>query len=421
MRMSSNPRGKNPLRRIGIATLLFCPWLAFAADGLQSALQSTLVRNPEVKSKLAELESLGYKIDEAEAGRLPTLSVEARTIDDSSNKGLARVQQPLWTFGRISGSIALAERRRDVARFELLDLHRRLIEETAAVYQQSWSLRQRIRVAEANVGEHQSLYQMIGRRRQGGVASDADVRLAASRLTQARSQLDLLNAQLRKALQDLYALTRIEIPAQQPVEDQALAIGAPASLAATLETNYAKLRVQQGRLELIQAEGELQRAELKPTISARIDHDIRPVSNSQVSHTRAGIVFESRLEGGGLAGYKRLKSEAARLNAAMEDIDAARKEAQRRLDNLQVEMAAQKQNTDAQTTVVGAVDETLQSFLRQYDAGRKSWIDVLNTQRELADARQQLEQARAAWLDAALRTAAMLGHLDALAGMENAR
>jgi adhesin transport system outer membrane protein len=71
----------------------------------------------------------------------------------------------------------------------------------------------------------------------------------------------------------------------------------------------------------------------------------------------------------------------------------------------------------ANEAAVQAVEETLASFMRQYDAGRKSWIDVLNTQREVSDARQQLQSLRTAWQENTLRVEALLGLLDAVAEM----
>jgi adhesin transport system outer membrane protein len=64
---------------------------------------------------------------------------------------------------------------------------------------------------------------------------------------------------------------------------------------------------------------------------------------------------------------------------------------------------------------VAEMEETLKSFLRQYDAGRKTWMDVLNVQKEVSDVRLQLEQARTTWLEMSLRLAAITGQLDSAA------
>ena len=52
--------------------------------------------------------------------------------------------------------------------------------------------------------------------------------------------------------------------------------------------------------------------------------------------------------------------------------------------------------------------------MRQFDAGRRSWLDVLNAERELFEARLAQAQIEAGLLDTALRIHAGSGALDAL-------
>jgi len=191
----------------------------------------------------------------------------------------------------------------------------------------------------------------------------------------------------------------------------------PARLIDMLDISHSGLLVRQGRLEVIRAEVSLRKSELMPTISARADRDIAPRSTSTVDQLRYGIVLEGRLEGGGLVGMRRIEAETARIDGAQEDIEAMRVESRQRLDRLISERNLQRDMLAAQESVVASVRETLASFVRQYDAGRKGWVDVLNTQRELSDAQQQLESARAAWVEASLRIAVMLGLLDETAGV----
>ena len=81
------------------------------------------------------------------------------------------------------------------------------------------------------------------------------------------------------------------------------------------------------------------------------------------------------------------------------------------LESLRTVRASQEETARASAA-------TLVSFLRQYDAGRKTWIDVLNTQKELADNRLALEQSRISELELALRLAAITGALDAAAQIQ---
>ena len=66
----------------------------------------------------------------------------------------------------------------------------------------------------------------------------------------------------------------------------------------------------------------------------------------------------------------------------------------------------------SQRQVVDSLTDTLASFMRQYQSGRKSWMEVLNTQRELTQQRLQLSQIQNNWLILSLRVATMIGNLD---------
>jgi len=57
----------------------------------------------------------------------------------------------------------------------------------------------------------------------------------------------------------------------------------------------------------------------------------------------------------------------------------------------------------------------VESFLRQFDAGRRSWLDVLNAERELFDARLARAQIDAGLLEVALRIQGGTGGLERLA------
>lgn len=389
-----------------------------ADDGVVLAIRSAADVNPQVASKRAELKSLGFRVDEAKAARLPSFSVEARTLDEGSSRGLLRLQQPLWAFGRIDGAIDLAGERERVARLELLDLRRRLIEDTAATYANLYGARRRLVMAEESIRQLERLAEMIARRQEGGVASEADVRLAVSRLAQAKLLRQQLVSQIERLQTDLMALSKQHLAGELAVPDSLVALPSPAAMIDSLELHFAGIRVREARLSVVRAEGALRKSELMPTISVRVDQDIAPRSTSTVDPLRYGVVLEGRLEGGGLVGMRRLEAEAARIRGAEEDLEAVRIEARQRIDRLLSDRNLQGDILTTQKSVVASIRESLESFVRQYDAGRKSWIDVLNTQRELSEALQQQEAARAAWADASLRIAALLGMLDEVAGVE---
>lgn len=271
-----------------------------ASDGLATALHLSTTLHPTIKSKLDELRALGFDLDSAEAQRYPTFSLQAQTMSNDQHQVIAVLQQPLWVGGRIDLAIDQSDVKVKIGRAALLGIQRQLLENTAATYATLQGVRQRLKAAELNVTEHEKLKQLISRREAGGIASNADVLLAASRTSQAVAQRIQLEGVLLRAENDLLALTQQPVAGREPVNKSFTAL-------------------------------------------------------PEISMVAPAIVKASA---------------------------------------------------------------TLASFLRQYDAGRKSWVDVLNTQRELSDARLGLEQTRSSLQETTLRLGAQLGLLDSYAGVQ---
>ena len=382
---------------------------------LSTALKAAVRLNPSVKSKIAELKSLGYKLDEAEAGRLPSFSISAQSMyNNDDNYGVARGQVPIYSFGKISGNIKVAEQGIDVGNLSLLQVQRQLIEDTAAAYNSYWGIKQRVIIAQANVEEHNRFYQMINRRQEGGVASAADVRLALSRLLQAQAQLEQLKGAEAKARNELESLTQIEISADKPVDQALVAFPAEQDPTKTAQDNDARVKVRIAELELTKKEADLRKAERMPTLYARYDKYINP-KYDYAADNKVGLFLEGSLDGLGIIGQKRAAAAEAQIAVAEENLEDTRNEIKRRVANLVTERGIQNNIISSYEQSTEEMEETLKSIIRQFDAGRKSWIDVLNFQRELTDMRHQLVQAKTNWMEVSLRIAAINGRLDAVA------
>ena len=125
--------------------------------------------------------------------------------------------------------------------------------------------------------------------------------------------------------------------------------------------------------------------------------------------------MEGSLDGLGIIGQKRAAAAEAQIAVAEENLEDTRNEIKRRVANLVTERGIQNNIISSYEQSTEEMEETLKSIIRQFDAGRKSWIDVLNFQRELTDMRHQLVQAKTNWMEVSLRIAAINGRLDAVA------
>jgi adhesin transport system outer membrane protein len=389
-------------------------------DGLPVALTLTVTRHPKVLSKLDELKSLGFDVDSAEAGRYPTLSLQGQTFSDETSQVVARLQQPLWAGGRIDGSIDLSRMKLRSGNAALLLVRRQLIEDTAGLYANLQGVRRRLQAAERNVEEHEKLLGLISRRQVGSIASEADVRLARSRVALAVTQREQLRGLAEKTLSDLLAQTQLPVDGVLPLEDNMLLLPDADGILADAETQSPLVRQLMSEAEVMRVQAELRTADLMPVLSAQLEQDVYIASKAgtESRQTRVGLSLTGNLEGAGFAGFGRVKAAESLVNAAKKEVESARNEVRRRTKGLISDRNTYKRVSETNELLVSSNEETLASFMRQYDAGKKSWVDVLNAQRELGEARQALEQTMTLLVETTLRLGAITGRLDSYAGLK---
>ncbi len=384
--------------------------------GLPAALAATLVNHPAVSGKRAELAGQGFSVGSAKSQRYPNLSGQVSSRDSGRRYGSLRLRQPLWAFGKIDIPIAREKERYRAEELRLLQVQRRLLEQAAMAYAAILGLRQQVLIADENLVEHRKLYQRIERRQGGQMASEADVRLAYSRLSQAEAQRERIASELQSAMTGLRALTQIEIETSAPVDPSLLELPETERIKSLAQKHHADILFKQRLIDVAKYGVAYEKVSAAPTLYAEAERDF--FDSATADETHFGLVLEGSLGGAGLGIVSRVKSASAQVDAARQDLRSTRNDVRLQMDRLLTDRSLQTRLQRAQQAAVDAVRETRESYLRQYDSGRKSWLDVLNIQRELTEQRLQLAQAGSNGQTLSLRMAALIGRLDAVAGME---
>ncbi|PKH04141.1 transporter [Psychromonas sp. MB-3u-54] len=393
---------------------------ANAVTGLAAALRATMIHNPMVKGKQAELEAQQYGVSSAKAKRYPTLSTQASNVNDNYNQATLRLDQPIWAFGKIDTEIARAESEANAEQWRLLDIQRQLLEETATVYAKIEGIKLRIQVAEINTEAHQGYYDRLARRQQGQLSSEADMRLAYARLLQAQSQLLSFKGELSDAQSELQTLTQIRVSTEFAVDPVLAQLPSNAAVQRLAIAQEANILLKRQNLQVLRLGLKTEKLASLPTLYFRAEADLLD-STSGNNDLRAGLTFESSFEGLGLVARGRVKGAEANLAAARYDLDSSINETRRRISSLMLNRQIQQGLISAYKETVDAMQETLDSFLRQYETGRKSWLELLNMQRELTALQIQLVQSKNDWLILSLRVASLTGSLDKQAGLNQNR
>ncbi|MDQ7015247.1 MAG: TolC family protein [Gammaproteobacteria bacterium] len=387
------------------------PFAHATESGLLAALRSTIKWHPAMRGKQAEVNAKGYAIDSAKAQRYPSFSAQVGQRDEEQ-VAIVSLRQPLWSFGRIDNGIAYATADKQVGDADFLRVKRKLLEDTATAYAAILGIHRRLLIALDNVEKHKQLYQQIKRRHQGKLASKTDVLLVEVRLRQARTQVLRTRGELHVAKNELQALTQTDIDATAEVSSEFTQLPSSERLATMAIQNEASIKHKKQLITLASSNVDRIFSSAMPTLYLQAEQNLN--APGYASGTHYSVMLDGTLDGFGFSTFGRSRAAKAKLDAAKQDLYATRNDIRRKIKTLLDNRQMQQTLIRGLQQAVDDLQTTMDSYSRQYGAGFKAWLEVLNLQRELTDQRIQQTQAYNEWLINTLKIRILTGMLDPL-------
>ncbi|MEJ6010512.1 TolC family protein [Novosphingobium aquae] len=357
------------------------PALAAAAE--LAADDYPTVRNAKAQERAARSELGGAKWL-----RFPSLSLEALAVTrgntSTSQNGMAlnvTVEQPLFTFGKISGTIdkadALLLARRAGVDEAIRDLTLRV---TNAYYSLGLSAR-RQDVLEESLAQHKTLLSTIQNRVRQEVSPQADLNLALSRASAIEQELSQAKAQRAISLSQLFEFVGSVgfDPGNVPTYDAALSH--PSEVDAINEAITCDPKLQRLRAEQVaaQADAKVAKASIFPQLLGQLTHN-------DITGTRVGFALRAQT-GAGLSQVAITDAARARADASGFAIATAERELRDALQLDFVTNSSSKVRITASALAADTSELVTESYRRQFIAGRRTWLDVMNAVREATSAK----------------------------------
>lgn len=373
------------LRTSLVCAGLFCLNTGAAALdlGLAQALSLAASEHPSVKAQQAEVQAAQADLETARWSRFPSVSTEV-TASGGRPAGALLVQQPLWTGGKIDAQNRLAQANVALAQAGLQEARMALMQDTGNQFFEALRWRQRLEIAEKNEAEHRKLFELIERRVTAQISPLTDQILATARLQQAVSE----RIQFKRAMQTA------ELALQQLVGAQYPSLRAPQKMrmhhpAADLAIDASKansgellrLRTLQ---EVSQAQIEMAKAAYFPSLA--LSHR-RALGASEIgvdpSRTFLSLQFTP---GPGLSAQSVIAAANSRLENSQQNALIFERQLAQQVRTALSDLEALGQQVVPAQLLVSATEDVVASYLRQYQIGKKNWLDVLNALRENAQA-----------------------------------
>lgn len=397
-----------------LLTMIFL-FLYFAnANDLENTLEKKEVQKEKNDAKFEELVKNGLEkhpsvalvneaikvanaaVDSAKWGFFPTPSLDVAQ-KGSTTQTTARLDQPIWTGGKLTSAYDIASSKKDEMKISLEESKYNLIDNFINVLQTYLVAKAQIEALTNGKAELLKFVLMLDRRIDAGASSESDMSLLKSRISQIDS--DLVAAKSRLEL----SKSQFEILSSIKVKDVTTSLSSKISKPIDIEEAISKLkstsvvlRAVEAQIKTAEYEVDSAKARFMPNLSVRAEHTKGSIYDDSdndednliyfalTASTGAGLTILSEVEG---ARAKVIQLKFQQLTKEKELIEL--------VVNEHNSMMASYNKTEALKNTILSSKEVLDSYSRLFVAGKKQWLDLVNASRELMQSNQELASQEA--------------------------
>jgi len=403
------------------------------AQSLEQAVAQALATHPDVRQSFAKFKALEQEIDQASAGYLPTVDVTAGYGYEYTNSPSSRrsagetttdlmrgefgisLKQVLFDGWQTSHEVDRTTFEAHAEQLTLLSTAEDLALSVTKAYLNYLKTEQLLALSDKNIVSHQTIFEQIKERTDSGFGSVADLSQVTGRLARAQSN----NTAARNNFRD--ASTQFKRLTQTPAKDLEIPVPDADMLPVSMEqgltdaiANHPVIKSAAQDINAARAYKKVTRANYYPTITLELDananNDISGADGKSATGNVGGhnndVTAMVRMNYNLYAGGKNRaqeRSAAYNINQANEINLRAHRQvtegfelAWNAYELLGVQMEFIQQH-------VIASKETQEYYEQQFNLGQRSLLDLLDTENELFQARQDYLEAQFSELDARYR------------------
>jgi adhesin transport system outer membrane protein len=348
---------------------------------LEEAVKIVTRNYPSARSGRAALRAAASDVKTAKWLRFPSISGNLSYLDsDLKPEPQLIVEQPIWSGGRLSANIRRAKASENASSADYVATIEELALTATQTYFEIARLTRREQLLADSLREHLRLVRTMERRVEYEVSPLADLELARSRAAQVEQEHAITRSQRETALRVMAELIgdpsydlglfplydpEQEIENRDALEDQAVAFDPT-------------LRRLAAEADVARADVDAKRASILPQVSAQFSHD-------HVFGSRVGVVLRAQ-SSGGLSQFSEISGARLRVQSVLEDRREAALRLRRTIASDIIEYEAARTRASISTQASETAARVSESYMRQFIAGRRSWLDVMNALREATTA-----------------------------------
>ncbi len=408
----------NSIKKLVLISFLCAPY-AIATDSLDSfsslsveqAMQFAINTHPLILSAEGQYRAAKSELTASRWSRFPTVGASAQESSTEVKQDVTTASMPIWMGGRINADIDLAKSKRDGALSGVSEAQQTVMLETIGFFFDYFKSEKKLEIASQNVDEHQRLYEIIERRVAAATSPDVDTMLAQARLQSARSaQIQAISVRdISKASLELTVGQEIvSVLVEDSPEPLGINLNEAVALGISVSPRIARI---QSEVKGFEANIKSAKSALYPQVSLSYEKRYNDPDPSRVDQEETFVSVQFQ-PGAGFAVASSISAAKQRKQSARDSLEAEKRELRRQIKTAWNEYASVSFQLEPSKMLVDATTSVVESYLRQYAVGKKSWLDVLNAQREATQARNTLVDFEVQYLTSLYRLKVLINEIN---------
>lgn len=379
-----------------------------AANLLESLIMESIQSHPSVLSSLDSRETALVEKQSARMQFYPTPGIGINNVyasdDDASYQGEDRswnlsLSQPLYTGGRLTAGYRSAQISVSMSELDVYEAQQTIALRLVQAYGDWLSARLKSKAWQESSAIHKRLNDQVERRVEVGLSPDSDLSLAISRLESTHAEIAALQAEEAVAMNNIREILGRAISSRDLTDDLRLLtkdFGKLDQLLQQVHTISPAIQRAQYEVEQVEQNIHLQAANLRPNIELRLERQEGSLTaDDSGADNRIFLNVTSQL-GAGLSTLNNIKAAKYAKRAAMSSLTAQIRLVEQSVRSDYAQAISFRNRVRALTRSLMTSKQVSASYERQFPVGRKSWLDVLNSVRDLVGIEVQLADAKAA-------------------------
>lgn len=367
---------------------------------INTLIGQAVLTHPLVGSAIAEEQAASEGVNAAKMTMLPTPSLN--TTNDK-NHGIItqiRIRQPLWTGGRISANINQAIYDEKAASAYVLEQQNTVAKNTIDIWQSYIYAIGLQDLYLENLKQLNEFEEMMKRRVAQGISARIELDLVTNRILQDQNALQaaieqqrIAEARLSQMVGDSIAQRTSHVPIALLVKyakEQSRGMGRLA-FSDVSQASPSVVR-QHYQVEAARQEVKSQKAARYPNVYAQYEHTFyHENKNNQENSSQGDFSWGLNYDpGAGFSHIALARASESKVQSLIHNQEAARRVAMENIQTQYQQFISSRDKELSLTAAVAGAQIVNNSYRRQFIAGRKSWLEVLNAVREHSQYQQEL-------------------------------